>query len=237
MNEIAQTDQAEMADAVAADELRAWEVLFEKAVEKYGPADDGSHDIGHCRRVWHVAQLIAADITEPVDRLVLLAAAYFHDIVALEKSDPRRGWSSQMAAARARSILLQLRFPTRRLEAVCHAIEAHSFSAGIGARSIEAKILQDADRLDTLGAIGLARIFYVGGRIGTKLFDDRDPLAMDRNHDDRRFILDHFHTKVLRLPQMMNTPAGRAIANERTLFIQQFLNRLMEETGINRATL
>lgn len=232
MNEFAHPQQAEAGQTASAGDLRAWEALFERAVENDGPSDDGSHDMGHIRRVWRIAQHIAAELNEPVDRLVLLAAAYFHDIVALEKNDPRRSQSSRMAAECARAMLMQLAFPSGRLDAVCHAIEAHSFSAGIAPRSIEAKILQDADRLDTLGAIGLARIFYVGGRIGTKLFDDDDPLAVNRKYDDRRFILDHFHTKILRLPEMMNTEGGRNIAEERIMFIRQFLDRFMEESGI-----
>lgn len=232
MNDIAPSQMAKGADAILADDLHSWEALFVRAIENDGPADDGSHDVGHIKRVWHVAQHIAANESEPVDRLVLLASAYFHDIVSLEKNDPRRSRSSRMAAAHAKVILQQLAFPAERLDAVCHAIEAHSFSAGIEALSIEAKILQDADRLDTLGAIGLARIFYVGGRIGTKLFDDHDPLAIHREHDDRRYILDHFHTKILRLPEMMNTESGRIMAGERVRFIRQFLHRLMEEASI-----
>jgi uncharacterized protein len=112
-----------------------------------------------------------------------------------------------------------------------HAIEAHSYSARIPPQTIEAKILQDADRMETLGAIGLARIFYVGGRIGTKLFHETDPRALHRPLDDLSYSLDHFYTKILRLPERMDTAPGRAIARQRIEIIELFLQRLLEETG------
>lgn len=194
---------------------------------------DGSHDLGHCRRVWRMANRIADEVGEPVDRLVLLAAAYLHDIVALEKNDPRRAQASRLAAAKADDILDTLGFPAEKRDGVRHAIEAHSFSARIEPQTIEAKILQDADRMETLGAIGLARVFYVGGRIGTDLFHATDPLAYHRPLDDLRYSLDHFHTKILKLPDQMNTAPGRAIARERMQIVEAFLRCLHQEAGFD----
>jgi uncharacterized protein len=138
---------------------------------------------------------------------------------------------SKRTIRRADQILAGLDFPAERRVGVQHAIEAHSYSAGIAPQTIEAKILQDADRMETLGAIGLARIFYVGGRIGTKLFHDTDPRALHRPLDDLSYSLDHFYTKILRLPDRMNTAPGRAIAGRRIEIIELFLQRLFEETG------
>lgn len=209
--------------------LDEWQWRLEAAVIGRGASDDGSHDIGHCRRVWRIARQIAGAMDEPVDLLVLIAAAYLHDIVSLEKNDPRRVEASCMAASEARSILSGLGFPPDKLDGVAHAIEAHSYSAGIAPLTVEARILQDADRMETLGAIGIARIFYVGGRIGTKLFDEDDPLAKTRPLDDLRFSLDHFYTKILTLAETMNTVPGRALAEERTRFIKEFLMVMLSE--------
>jgi uncharacterized protein len=211
--------------------LDEWQRRLEAAVIGRGPSGDGSHDIGHCRRVWLVARQIAADMDEPVDLLVLIAAAYLHDIISLEKNDPKRAEASRMAASEARIVLSALGFPDGKLDGVAHAIEAHSYSAGIAPLTAEARILQDADRMETLGAIGIARIFYVGGRIGTKLFDEDDPLAQNRPLDDLRFSLDHFYTKILTLAHSMNTAPGRTLAEERTRFVEEFLMVLLSEVS------
>lgn len=210
-----------------------WLRKLEAAVQGLAHGNDGSHDLGHCRRVWRMSSRIADEAGEPVDRLVLLAAAYLHDIVSLEKNDPRRAQASRLAAAKAGGILAGLGFPPEKRDAVRHAIEAHSFSARIEPRTVEAKILQDADRMETLGAIGLARIFYVGGRMGTDLFHGSDPLARSRPLDDLRYSLDHFHTKILRLPDQMNTAPGRAIARERMHIMEEFLRCLHQEGGFD----
>lgn len=217
--------------------LAEWQSKLEAAVANEGPSCDGSHDIGHGRRVWRMAGRIAEGTGGQVDRLVLLAAAFLHDIVSLEKNDPRRAEASRMAAREAERILTGLGFPEDKLGNVLHTIEAHSYSAGIEPRTIEAKILQDADRMETLGAIGLARIFYVGGRIGSQLFHSDDPLAKKRPLDDLSYSLDHFQTKILRLPDMMLTSPGRTIACERMKIIEQFLTCFLDEIGADQTSL
>lgn len=109
-------------------------------------------------------------------------------------------------------------FPEDRLPAVSHAIEAHSFSAKISPTTIEAKIVQDADRLEALGAIGLARVFAVSGALGVALFDAEDPFAQRRVLDDRQYALDHFQTKLLQLPLTMQTNHGRYLAQHNADF-------------------
>ncbi len=117
---------------------------------------DGSHDSSHLLRVWRNAAAIA-DHEPDCDRTVLVAAVILHDCVAVEKNSPRRAQASRLSAIRARSILGDLGWDPGRLERAAHAIEAHSFSAGIVPETVEARILQDADRLDAIGAIGIAR--------------------------------------------------------------------------------
>jgi uncharacterized protein len=94
---------------------------------------------------------------------------------------------------------------------------------------LEAQILQDADRLDALGAIGIARTFYVAGRMGSSLFHPDDPLARNRPLDDRAFSLDHFETKLFRIAETMNTRTGQRIAEERAALTRRFVSDLIAE--------
>lgn len=175
---------------------------------------DGAHDSAHLDRVWRTAQTILEHHPE-ADRLVVLAASYLHDLVNLPKNDPERDQASRRSAKLARHQLAHLGFPADKLDAVAHAIEAHSFSAAIPAETIEAKIVQDADRMDGLGLVGLARMFYIAGRMESSLAHPSDPLGHDRDLDDRRYSLDHIMVKLQKLPDMMQTEAARELGRER----------------------
>lgn len=191
-----------------------------------GPAD-GAHDIGHLRRVWKTAQDIAA--TEPCDHDILCAACFFHDLINLPKSHPDRAHASGLSARAATDFLTAFGFPVTKLAAVAHAITAHSFSANIAPKTPEARILQDADRLEALGAIGLARMFHVAGSLGGGLFDPEDPMANNRPLDDRAYALDHLETKLLKLPALMQTKMGRKLASARADWLTTFRTQLLRE--------
>lgn len=210
-------------------ELVQWQQRFESWLDEHHASDDSAHDISHFRRVWMTARKIM--IHHQADPLVVLTACYFHDIVSLPKNHPERSQSSRLAARKTRDILHRdfPDFPPDRFAAVEHAIEAHSFSAGIAPQSIEAKIVQDADRLEALGAIGLARVFAVSGGLGVALFDAEDPFADARPLDDRAFALDHFQTKLLRLPDTMQTDVGRELAQHNADFLVHFMAKLSAE--------
>jgi uncharacterized protein len=183
--------------------------------------NDGAHDASHLERVWRNAQALLAHHPE-ADALVVMAACYLHDLVNLPKNDPDRAQASRRAARLARTELMRLGFPARRLDAVAHAIEAHSFSAAIAPTTLEAKIVQDADRLDALGAIGLARMFHVAGAMGRALAHAADPLAETRALDDQAYTLDHIVVKLAKLPAMMQLDAGRALAEARLARLMAF---------------
>jgi uncharacterized protein len=191
---------------------------------------DGAHDGTHLERVWRNAQALLAQHPE-ADALVAMAACYLHDLVNLPKDDPERDQASRRSAKLARHQLAWMDFPRDRLDAVAHAIEAHSFSANIPAESLEAKIVQDADRLDGLGAVGLARMFYIAGRMGSSLAHPDDPLGLAREFDDRRYALDHIMVKLARLPGMMQTEGGRALAEERLARLMAFREEFAAEGG------
>jgi uncharacterized protein len=96
---------------------------------------------------------------------------------------------------------------------------------------MEAKILQDADRLDAIGMVGVARLFYVSGRMGSQLYDAHDPQAQHRELDDKRFAVDHFTTKIFTLADGFQTPTGRQMAKLRHERAQRFLQEFMDEIG------
>lgn len=191
---------------------------------------DAAHDIGHLRRVWTNCRRIAA-AEGGADLEVLCAAAYLHDLVNLPKDAPNRHEASSLSARAAVDWLRAAGFPADRLDAVAHAIAAHSFSAGIAPETAEARILQDADRLEALGAIGLARMFAVSGLMGGQIYDPDDPLAQHRPLDDRAFALDHLEVKLFPIVATMQTATGRDMAEERADWVAAFRTRLLREIG------
>ena len=200
------------------------------AIAEAAAGDDGAHDLQHLHRVWHSASKLLTQYPD-ADALVVLAACYLHDLVNLPKNHPQRSAASRQAAALASVKLAQAGFPADRLAAVAHAIEAHSFSAAIAPRTLEARIVQDADRLDALGAIGLARLFYTAGRMGSALAHAADPGAIHREPDDSAYALDHIECKLATLPATMQTEAGQALANERLDWLRAYRDRFIEEWG------
>lgn len=188
---------------------------------------DGSHDVAHLQRVWASAMRIHA--SEGGDGQILAAAVLLHDCVAVEKNSPQRREASRLAAAKASEILDGLGWQRAAIDAVSHAIEAHSFSANIAPRTLEARILQDADRLDALGAIGVARLFYVAGRMGSRLYDPEDAEAARRPFDDARFAFDHFGAKLFKLTGGFQTPTGAQLAEERAARMRAFYDAFLTE--------
>lgn len=194
------------------------------------PGTDGSHDLTHVQRVWRNARAIAA--TEPsADTELLLAAVILHDCVAVEKDSPLRSQASRLSADRARDLVQPLGWPVARVDALAHAIATHSFSAGLPPETLEARIMQDADRLDAIGAIGVARCFYIAGRMKSGLYSPDDPAAEVRPLDDKRFALDHFKANLFRVVDGFLTPAGQAMAVERGRVMRLFVETLLEEIG------
>jgi len=190
---------------------------------------DAAHNLGHLKRVACMCKTIQKQEGGNID--VLLVSSYFHDIVSLPKNSPARHCSSKLAAKKALQILHTdfPSFPHHLYSAVEEAIVCHSYSANIAPGSIEAKILQDADRIDALGAIGLARVFYIAGKLEQDLFDPDDPFAKKRELNDRKFALDHFYTKLFHLPQKMNTSEGKRIAEKRADVLINYINSLSQE--------
>lgn len=193
------------------------------------PAGDASHDRSHLVRVWRNAVAIMS--AEGGDAEILAVAVLLHDCVAVEKDSPLRSKASHMAAERASSVLAG-RMEPDRIAAVAHAVEAHSFSGGVEPGSLEARILRDADRLDQIGAVGIGRVFFVGGRIGRALYHPGDPRAETRELDDVAYTMDHFRTKLLHVHETFVTAKGREMAEGRAARTRAFVEWFEEEIGL-----
>ncbi|WP_340607899.1 HD domain-containing protein [Xenorhabdus bharatensis] len=189
--------------------------------------DDGAHDVAHLYRVWRNAQRICE--AECGNLRLVFAAVLLHDCVNVEKNDPNRHLASRMAAEKATLILKDLGWSEEDIAAVSHAIETHSFSAGLTPETLEAQIVQDADRLDSIGMMGVARCFYTAGRMRSGLYNANDPLAKQREYDDRAYAVDHFYTKLFKIEAGFQTETGKQMARERTQRMEQFLNEFFDE--------
>src|SRR2546423_12465811 len=208
-----------------------WEARFAAFLSEQQIASDTAHDEGHVRRVVANARKLAE--AEGAELAVVLPAAWLHDCVAIAKNSPERTSASRLAAERAGELLRAAGYPAQHIPAIEHAIEAHSFSARVTPRTLEAKVVQDADRLEALGAVGIARTLITGGANGTPFYNFSQPIPVTRAADDRTSIIDHFFTKLLLLAEPMQTEAGRAAAQQRAEFLKEFLTQLGTEIGVS----
>jgi len=191
------------------------------------PAADGAHDTAHLARVWRNARAIQRE--EGGDLEILAAAVLLHDCVSVPKDSPLRSQASRLAAAEATSQLQHLGWSAERVAWVASAIESHSYSAGIEPTTLEACILQDADRLDAIGFTGIARCFYTSGHMGSSLYEASDPSAKHRTLNDSAFALDHFPAKLLCLVDGFRTSAGRLLATKRHEVVRNFYDGMLNE--------
>ena len=192
-------------------------------------AADPAHDVSHVQRV--VQNTLRLTQAENGNLGITLPAAWLHDCVSVAKDSPLRKQASSLAAREAVRFLESIDYPAELLSPIHHAIEAHSFSADIDTETLEARIVQDADRLEAVGAIGITRCFLTGGSMGTPLYDPDDPFSEGRVPDDRRYTLDHFYCKLLGLTDSMKTKAGKTEAAKRTAYMKAFLQQLGSEIG------
>jgi uncharacterized protein len=197
---------------------------------------DAAHDVLHLRRVLANARLILDDeLRAGVDVRpdIVHAACWLHDIVQLPKGSEPAGESARRSASEARSLLEQMAVTVEDMNQITHAIEAHSFSGGMRPATIEAAIVQDADRLDALGAVGIARLWVTAAELGSALYHATDPVGVDRSLDDRAYGLDHIERKLLTLPDTMTTRSGRLEAKRRAGYVANYRAMFLSEMGGN----
>mgnify|MGYP001278598269 CR=1 FL=1 len=189
--------------------------------------NDPAHDFDHIMRVYANAEKIAKK--EKADKKLVLSAALLHDIVSYPKSSKRAKFSSIDSAKKSKIILKKYGFSEKEIIIVSDAIEDHSFSQNKTPETLEGKILQDADRLDALGAIGIARVFGTSGSLNRPFYNINDPFCTERSPDDNLWAVDHFFNKLLKLESLMNTKSGKIEAKKRTRVLKEFLKQLKTE--------
>jgi uncharacterized protein len=192
------------------------------------PADaDPAHDILHVRRVAALARTISA--AEGADPAVAVGAALLHELVNLPKNHPESARSGDLCADAAAELLAREGVEPGRAAAICACIRDHAFSKGVMPASLEARVLQDADRLDAIGAVGVARLFATCTAMRTPFYSEDDPMCRVREPEDRRFGLDHFFKKLLKLPGGLHTGTARALAEPRARLMLDYLAQFEQE--------
>ncbi len=189
--------------------------------------NDPAHDYSHIMRVYKNAEMIAKH--EKANLQLVLAAVLLHDIVQFPKSDERSKTASISSAQLAKKILAKYGYAKKEIQIISDAIRDHSYSRNKTPKTLEGKILQDADRLDALGAIGIARTFVVGGTENRPIYNGLDPFCKKRKPDDTSWTVDHFYRKLLLLEKKMNTEFARKEAKRRTKMMKKFLFELKRE--------
>ena len=200
--------------------------LLKKDVKKI-MENDSAHDFEHIMRVYKTAQKICKN--EKANEKLVLSAALLHDIVSYPKSDKRSKTSSVESAKKSEKILRKYDFDENEITVISDAIRDHSFSQNKIPKTIEGKILQDSDRLDALGAIGIARVFVTGGSLKRPFYNNDDPFCKKRNPDDKTWTVDHFFQKLFKLESLMNTKSGKMEAKRRTRILKEYLKQLKQE--------
>lgn len=188
---------------------------------------DPAHDILHVERVVANAKRILAG--EGGREEVVIPALMLHELFSYPKGHPQSKFSGDVCAEKARVVLESSGYPEDDLPLVLDCIANHSFSKGVVPDSLEGKIVQDADRLDAIGAIGIARMFATCAQMQRPFYQSEDPFCVNRPPDDKLYGMDHFYTKLLKLSDQMHTRTAREIALLRQEFMVQFLKQWGQE--------
>jgi uncharacterized protein len=195
---------------------------------RFADFTDLAHGWEHVYRVYHLALRIAEQ--EDAYSFIVGMAALLHDLGRTTR-DPKRT-HAERSAILATELLAPYALPLDTEQAILHAILAHNYRRGITPETLEARVLYDADRLDSLGASGVIRwAMTMRNRRWSewKSYHPDDPFAAQRAPDEQHYLLDRFFTKLLTMPEMMTTAMGRAMAQHRVAFLRLFLQELQQE--------
>ena len=199
-------------------------------VKPYYHSSDPAHDWAHVCRVAATAEILSAG--QDINLECVLAGVYCHDLVNLPKNHPNRGQASLLSAQEAEALLKKVEFNEDEILSIKKSIIEHSFSKGLKPSSMEAAIIQDSDRLDALGAIGILRCAAVNTKMGSSFYEPMDPMAKFREPDDKSYMLDHYSIKLYKLPTLMNTQRGRELALKRVEFMKEFVSEFIKEIRV-----
>lgn len=190
--------------------------------------NDPSHDFEHAFRVLHLSEKIAEK--EKADLDIITPAALFHDVIVYRKDIPHSRKEADESAELAGKVLKGLKgYPKKKISKVQICIRQCSFSKGIIPKLLEAKILQDADRLEATGAISIMRTFASCRQMNRRFYDSKDPFREKTRYSKSFVGIDLFYNRLLIVGKKMHTEYARRIAKRRTEFLYKFLKELKSE--------
>lgn len=205
-----------------------WDRLAAEARARLVDAEP-AHDFFHVERVVTNARTIAR--AEGANEELVATAALLHELFNLPKSHPDSARAGDICAEHARALLVREGAPADMVDPVCEAIRDHAFSKGVVPTALASQILQDADRLDALGAIGMARMWATCADMKRPFYAPADPFCEQREPNDKEWGLDHVYKKLLVVPSKLHLPTSRRLAEERVAFIRAFVDQLRREIG------
>ena len=193
--------------------------------------EGGSHGPDHSERVLATALTIGKQMEARLD--ILLPAALLHDIGRKEESASKgQICHAQRGAELARPILQELGMGKADIEAICHCIESHRYRRGQAPQSLEAQILFDADKIDSIGAVGIGRAFLFAGQIGARLHNPETDCTATLPYSLEDTAYREFQVKMSKVREQMLTPVGKMLAEERHAFMLTFFDQLTRETNL-----
>lgn len=188
----------------------------------------GSHAFDHTQRVHNLCVKLAEGTKADLD--ILRAAALMHDISRLKEDNNEVECHAEHGAEVAKRLLNKTDFPKEKIGAVSYAIKVHRHSKNIAPETIEAEILQDADRLDALGAITIARMFSTGGKMEIPIYKEGIPFGKVHPGYKSDSTIHGFYAKILKIkPEGFNTEKAKAIARKRYTFVEEYLKQFLLE--------
>lgn len=199
-----------------------------KYVKEYFKEESSGHDYFHTLRVYKIAKTIALE--EKADINIVMLAALLHDV-----DDVKISPKTSINKDNARMFLSNNKVDQQTIDIICNIIDEISYKGkdSITPKTIEGKIVQDADRLDALGAIGVARAFAYGGNHNRVMHDPEEKPNLDMNEKEYRnhisTTINHFYEKLLNLKKLINTNYARKIAEERENYMKNFLKEFLDE--------
>lgn len=206
--------------------VELWKRL-EREARARAEAAEPAHDFFHVERV--VANALAIAREEAANEAISGTAALLHELYNLPKSHPDSARAGDVCAEHARELLVREGAEASLVAPVCAAIRDHAFSKGVVPDALESRVLQDADRLDAIGAIGLARMWATCADMRRPFYSPEDPFCTVRTPNDKLWGLDHVFKKLLVVPERLHLPASRRLAKERVGFVHAFVEQLARE--------
>ncbi|MDP2946794.1 MAG: HD domain-containing protein [Nanoarchaeota archaeon] len=205
------------------------EQFYEKLKEKILPyfENNDGHGFDHTNRVLKNALIISEN--ENIDLDILKMACLLHDIARNKETDENGINHAELGAIIAKEILKEFGFPEDKIEKITYAIKVHRYSRGIKAEIREAEILQDADRLDALGAMVLVRMFQHAFKYNSPIYDPRIPVK-EKYDGKKSTLINHIYEKILKIkPETFKTIKAKEIAKQRYKLVEDFVISFMDE--------